>query len=247
MCRLIETSAQKEQLPIGYFTRLIFRESSFRPNVVSPAGAQGVAQFMPGTAAERGLADPFDPEQAIPESARFLSELRKRFGNLGLAAAAYNGGPGRVAAFQDRRGGLPLETRVYVEVVTGSPAEDWSEGRRSDEDLADPTSTSCLSVVASLGRTPAGTSFASAPFAPWGVQLAGNFSRALAMASFHRARARIASLIGDQQPMIIGTRFRSRGTRAFYRIRLPAQTRGSADSLCAQIRGRGGSCIVLRS
>src|SRR6476659_5386753 len=67
-CRLVETSAAREKLPVGFFTKLIFKESAFRPHVVSPAGAQGVAQFMRGTAAERGLANPFDPEQAIPAS-----------------------------------------------------------------------------------------------------------------------------------------------------------------------------------
>ena len=65
LCRLIDESAKARGLPIPFLTRLIWRESSFRVGVVSPAGAQGVAQFMPGTARERGLLDPFDPEQAI--------------------------------------------------------------------------------------------------------------------------------------------------------------------------------------
>lgn len=78
LCRLIDSVAQSQRLPIAFLTRLIWRESSFRLSVVSPAGAQGVAQFMPGTASERGLANPFDPEQAIPEAARFLSDLKLR-------------------------------------------------------------------------------------------------------------------------------------------------------------------------
>src|SRR5215211_8409496 len=69
LCRMIETSAKSHNLPVAFFTRLIWQESSFRTGAVSPAGAQGVAQFMPGTAAERGLVDPFDPEQAIPKAA----------------------------------------------------------------------------------------------------------------------------------------------------------------------------------
>jgi soluble lytic murein transglycosylase-like protein len=69
LCRMIEGAAATHRLPVAFFTRLIWQESSFRPGVQSGAGAQGVAQFMPGTAAERGLADPFDPEQAIPKSA----------------------------------------------------------------------------------------------------------------------------------------------------------------------------------
>jgi soluble lytic murein transglycosylase-like protein len=98
LCRMIERAAVSHRLPVDFFTRLIWQESSFRPGVSSRAGAQGVAQFMPGTARDRGLGDPFDPEQAIPKSAELLSELRARFGNLGLAAAAYNGGPARVEA-----------------------------------------------------------------------------------------------------------------------------------------------------
>src|SRR5437588_7685324 len=73
LCRMIESAAASRRLPVDFFTRLIWQESSFRPGVVSGAGAQGVAQFMPGTAAERRLTDPFDPEQANPTSAEQLS------------------------------------------------------------------------------------------------------------------------------------------------------------------------------
>ena len=111
ICRLIEGAAKTHDLPVAFFTRLIWRESSFRPNVVSPAGAQGIAQFMPGTANERGLADPFDPEAAIPASASFLAALKNQFGNLGLAAAAYNGGPNRVARWVERSSALPRPTQ----------------------------------------------------------------------------------------------------------------------------------------
>ena len=125
LCRLIEDSAKARKLPVPFLTRLIWRESAFRVGVVSPAGAQGVAQFMPGTAKDRGLTDPFDPEQAIPHAAHFLADLKRQFGNLGLAAAAYNGGPGRVSAWLAGSGGLPAETRAYVIAITGRLAEDW--------------------------------------------------------------------------------------------------------------------------
>ena len=82
VCRLIESSARTQNLPVAFLTRLIWQESSFRPNVISPAGAQGIAQFMPKTADERGLAKPFDPEEAIPKSAELLADLKQRFGNL---------------------------------------------------------------------------------------------------------------------------------------------------------------------
>src|SRR5947209_2163188 len=150
LCRLIEGGAASHHLPVGFFTRLIWQESSFRPGVTSRAGAQGVAQFMPGTAAERRLADPYDPEQAVSKSAELLSELRTRFGNLGLAAAAYNGGPARVEAWLEGRGGLPAETRNYVAIITGRPAEDWAGMARGEiptvTEIARPTK--CLVRVA---------------------------------------------------------------------------------------------------
>src|SRR3954451_21615762 len=125
LCRMIEGAAAKHHIPVEFFTRLIWQESSFRTGVVSGAGAQGVAQFMPRTAAERNLSDPFDPEQAIPKSAELLDDLRRRFGNLGLSASAYKGGPARVEAWLGGRGALPGETRNYVSVITGRSADDW--------------------------------------------------------------------------------------------------------------------------
>src|SRR5207248_9341375 len=86
VCRTIERSAQAARLPVEFVTRVIWRESSFRPRVISRAGAEGIAQFMPSTAVARGLADPFDPEQAIPKAARYRADLRQRFGNRGIAA-----------------------------------------------------------------------------------------------------------------------------------------------------------------
>ncbi|KMO38562.1 lytic transglycosylase domain-containing protein [Methylobacterium aquaticum] len=252
LCRLIEGAAQSKGLPVAFLTRLIWRESSFRPGVVSRAGAQGVAQFMPGTAQERGLADPFDPEQAIPAAAGFLIDLRGRFGNLGLAAAAYNGGPGRVSAWLAGTGGLPAETRAYVAAITGRSAEDWAAAAKEEpkSDLTEPEGTRCLAITAALrirGRTDAFFAETAAALAPWGIQLAGNFSKSIALASFGRARDRYAAILGDVRPMIIGTRLRHRGTRAFYRIRVPSETRASAEALCARIRRVGGACLVLKT
>ncbi|WP_425515514.1 lytic transglycosylase domain-containing protein [Microvirga antarctica] len=249
LCRLIEESARSHDIPVEFLTRLIWQESSFRPRVVSPAGAQGIAQFMPGTAQERGLADPFDPEQAIPKAASLLADLTTRFGNLGLAAAAYNGGPARVTGWLAAQRTLPSETRQYVFAITGQSADAWAARRGPEADQTEaPTAppSSCLQVTALL-RRPGNESIAEAPFAPWGVQLAGNFSKERALRSFARARETYAAALGDIQPMIIGTRLRSRGTRAFYRVRAPAATREAANAVCGKIRAAGGVCIVLRS
>src|SRR3569833_2302598 len=90
VCRAIELFSAEHKLPPEYFARLIWRESLFQADAVSPKGAEGIAQFMPGTAMLRGLTNSFDVVQALDASSLYLSVLRDRFGNLGLAAAAYN-------------------------------------------------------------------------------------------------------------------------------------------------------------
>jgi hypothetical protein len=125
ICDTLAEAAQSNKLPVPFFIRLLFQESRFEASAVSHAGAQGIAQFMPKTAASVGLDNPFDPLQAIPAAARLLRELVNQFGNLGLAAAAYNAGPGRVNKWLKEKSGLPDETRGYVKTVTGQPAENW--------------------------------------------------------------------------------------------------------------------------
>ena len=84
LCNALFTSAQNNDLPVPFFANLLWQESRLRVDDVSKKGAQGIAQFMPKTAVETGLANPFDPMQAIPASARFLQRLRLQFGNLGF-------------------------------------------------------------------------------------------------------------------------------------------------------------------
>src|SRR5436190_19560458 len=133
VCLMIEAAARANGLPLEFFARVIWQESSFKANAVGPTTrsgdrAQGIAQFMPRTAAERGLLDPFDPVQALPKSAEFLRELRDQFGNLGLAVAAYNAGPARVRGWLAGSRSLPLETRRYVQAITGISADEWAKG-----------------------------------------------------------------------------------------------------------------------
>ncbi|WP_244635842.1 lytic transglycosylase domain-containing protein [Chthonobacter albigriseus] len=247
ICGLIEAAAPRHGVPVDRFTRLIWRESSFRPKVTSRAGAQGIAQFMPGTADERGLEDPFDPEEAIPASAALIADLTTRFGNFGLAAAAYNAGPRRVERWLAGDTGLPWETQAYVRFVTGREAEDW-KASRIEGDGGQPQS--CLNVVAEI-RASTASEVASSPyegtFAPWGVQLVGNYSKDRALAGFEKIRARYGKVMGDAQPLILGTRVGGRGPRQFYRVRVPFQSRKAANALCRQLRKLGGSCIVQRN
>ena len=154
VCMLIESAALANGLPVSFFTRLIGQESSFRPGVEGPVTrngqrARGIAQFMPMTAAERGLLDPLDPVQALPRSAEFLKELRAHFGNLGLAAAAYNAGSKRVEAFI-AGGSLPFETRAYVIAITGHPIEAWKSAGAQASALEPPVDHDCRAVRAML-------------------------------------------------------------------------------------------------
>jgi len=126
VCDTVAEAAQSNGLPVAFLIHLLFQESRFKPGVVSHAGAQGIAQFMPGTAVEWGVDNPFDPLQAIPASARMLRNLFERFGNLGLAAAAYNAGPRRIQNWLAKKGSLPQETKGYVKTITGVPAERWT-------------------------------------------------------------------------------------------------------------------------
>jgi hypothetical protein len=246
ICRLIERAAAESRLPVGFFTRLIWRESSFRPNVTSRTGAQGVAQFMPGTANERGLADPFDPEAAIPASAAYLAALKAQFGNLGLAAAAYNAGPTRLSRWLGQGGGLPLETQAYVRFITGRGIEEWRPA--AGETPPDPATdkTDCLPTVASIRRS-APPALLEGVYAPFGVQLSGNVSKARAIVSYQGLAARYASLLADRPTLILGSRIAGRGRAPFYRVRLPAQTVREASALCDRLRRAGGNCVVLRN
>ncbi len=248
ICALVETAAKAQNLPVSFLTRLVWRESSFRPDVTSPAGAQGIAQFMPGTAAERGLANPYDPEQAIPKAAQLLAALEGQFGNLGLAAAAYNAGPARVSKWLAGAGGLPWETRDYVLAVTSRLVEDWTPGAAADK-AGDTVfaKTSCSQEVAVVRLYTPGAAALSALTAPWGVQNSGSFSKAAALAAYQRARSLYAGILGDIEPMVIGGRLMSRGFRPFYRVRAPAATRAGGDALCAKILRAGGACVVLRN
>jgi hypothetical protein len=258
ICLMIESAARESNLPLEFFARVIWQESRFRPDAVGPVTksgqrAQGIAQFMPGTAGERGLLDPFNPVQALPKSAQFLAELRGQFGNLGLAAAAYNAGPRRVQEWLAGSGGMPSETRNYVYAITGSSVEDWAKAEKGGKHPERMPTSSCRELMALLRQAPnpfiAGLEqrVTLAAARQWGVQLAAGFSRDKALAMYGRAVSRLSSVIGNRDPSILTSRMRSRGAALFYQVRFGADTRPEADELCNRIRKAGGACFVLRN
>jgi transglycosylase-like protein with SLT domain len=152
ICATLDRSATDNDLPLDFFTRLIWQESRFNPLSVSHAGAQGIAQFMPGTARRVGLADAFDPLQALAKSAELLRGLRAQFGNLGLAAAAYNAGPKRIDDWLANRKPLPQETESYVRIITGRSAQEWTNTQARDWGVALAVPGPCKQLARSAPR-----------------------------------------------------------------------------------------------
>jgi hypothetical protein len=258
ICLMIESAARANDLPLEFFARVIWQESRFQSDALGPLTrsgqrAEGIAQFMPGTAGERRLLDPFDPVEALPKSAEFLAELRNRFGNLGLAAAAYNAGPRRVQEWLGRTGSMPQETRNYVVAITGSTVDDWAAAGNGGKLPAAAPTTTCRDLMALLKRAPnpfvtqleQHVQLAAAKL--WGVQLAASFDRNKALAMYARAMKRLSAVVGDQDPSLLAAVQRSRGSHMFYMVRIGADTRPAADDVCTRIRKAGGACFVLRN
>lgn len=113
--RYIAESAAASGIDPSLLAAVISFESGFNPHATSAAGARGLMQLMPQTAASLGVTNAYDPEQNVRGGARYLRALLDRFGSLELAVAAYNAGPAAV----ERYGGVPpyLETRTYVRNV----------------------------------------------------------------------------------------------------------------------------------
>lgn len=102
-------------------------------------------------------------------------------------------------------------------------------------------------MIAALRRGAAPRTVGETAFAPWGVQLAGNFSKAVALASFERTREKYRAIVGDAEPFVLTSRLGGRGASPFFRVRLPAATQADTQRLCAKLHAAGGDCVVLRS
>jgi hypothetical protein len=245
----MELLAREHDLPPHFFARLIWRESLFRADVISPKGAEGIAQFMPGTARMRGLADSFDVVQALGASSLYLDELRDRFGNLGLAAAAYNAGEGGLRTFLGK-GGLPLETRDYVFAITGNTVETWRDDPPSA--VAEPLDPKrnfldgCIRLATRrILREP--VLLASADWAPWGVQLAATFDPAVTSRLMNASLARFPAALRGERAVIIRQKRVKSGMRPKYQARIGRENKKEADALCDAIRKAGVACGVVKN
>ncbi len=248
ICRTLAQAAADNELPEEFFTRLIWQESRFDPAAISPAGAQGIAQFMPQTAATRGLTNAFEPLQALRESAGYLRELRTTFrGNLGLAAAAYNAGPSQVEAWLAGRRSLPGETQAYVRIVTGYAAEAWaSQPLPQLQSSSTPTGARCVELAKLMIDSPRRRlPLTSDPaWGPWGVQLAGNWSEGRVLATYEQLRRKYDAVLGDRLPLVLYARRHDLPTFA---VRVSEKNRADANALCAKLLAAGGACVVFRN
>ena len=244
ICSALAAAAAQNDLPTDFFARLIWQESRFDPAAVSRAGAQGVAQFMPGTANWRGLSNPFDPLEAIAQSAKLLRDLRREFGNLGLAAAAYNAGSGRVHDWLAGRRALPGETRAYVRIVTGYSPDEWVRASPGMDEMQSEKTVPCREMAGLVAGTPPA---AINPTPIWGVELVGGTTDATALAAYSQLEQKYASILGGRQPYVVHHGL-GRGSMGWAHVRVGADDRPSAEKLCADLRGAGVSyCEVQRT
>lgn len=253
VCLMVESAARANALPVEFFVRLIWQESRFRPGAIGPRTrtgkhALGIAQFMPSTAAERNLLDPLNPVEALPKAAEFLKELHNEFGNLGLAAAAYNAGPARVRGWLAGTASMPGQTRAYVRAVTGNSVDDWAAGQDAKAKVGD--GTSCATLMATLRQPP--TTFLGAleqhvvtgTLQPWGAILGAKASRSEILDRYAALQQKFSGALAGRDPIVFERRG---GALLRYQVRVGADTRQAANDICKKIHVVGGDCVVLRN
>lgn len=243
VCTAIEDAARTHGLDPGYFARLLWQESLFDAAAISPAGAQGIAQFMPGTADLRGLEDPFNPASAILASAAYLSDLTRMFGNEGLAAAAYNSGEARTGDFVRRDRTLPGETRAYVQIITGHSARAWREDAPRDVDYRLSREGSFAEACRLQAATRTVRSF-TPKIPPWGVIVAAGRRRPTVEMFADRVRRNHGGIIGDRPIEISNGRLPGLRNASRLVARVVTPTRDEARQLCRRLQQANAYCTV---
>lgn len=249
LCHTLLGEATHHGLDPGFFTRLIWQESRFDPNAISPADAMGIAQFIASTAALRGLKDPFNPGDAIESSAQYLAFLVQEFGNEGMAAVAYNSGEVRAAGFLARQRGLPRETINYVQIITGLTAEDWRDAPPAAHDFRLDKEVAFLPACLKLAQNRRITPLKPVPphLKPWGVQIAFGKTRDAARASVKRNTRACRKIVSGERVDYIKVKHRAQGRPGYTMARIGRNSRANAVKLCRQLSRRGCRCRVYRN
>ena len=215
-----------------------------------PGGGQpgGSARHRAVHAADRRDARPRQRVRAAArrcaKSASYLRELRTTFrGNLGLAAAAYNAGPGQVEAWLAGRRRLPFETQAYVRIITGYAAEAWASPTppqlppSSHVALNAATGARCVELAKLLiDRPQRRRDLTSDPaWGPWGVQLAGTWSEGRVLATYEQLRRRYDAVLGERLPLVLDAQRRAPSR---FIVRVSESSRKEADALWRSSRPR---------
>lgn len=247
VCTAIERAATHNQLDPHFFARLLWKESLFEPGAISPVGAQGIAQFMPGTAAIVGLDDPFNPAKAIEASARYLKQLSDGFGNLGLAAVAYNGGENRAARFKAQGGNLPWETQDYVQAITGKDAWVWRDNPPEALDIRLDKDRSFYAACVALASSRKLREFKTKDHAwPWGVIVATHPSQSGVTSQVSRLNRQLRPILGGKRVSYVRRKI-SGGPRRVYTAQIGYSSKSEAHAFCSRLRSVGGRCLVLKN
>ena len=248
-CQAIEYFSARHGLDAGFFARLIWQESRFDPFAISPAGAQGIAQFMPHTAKRRGLRDAFNPAEALDHSAQYLAEMAARYGNLGLAAVGYNGGERRAEGLIAGTGGLMRETVDYVAIITGLGHEDWLEDEVPTPDLRLARDKGFRAACYEMARK---RRISPMPrpepkLAAWGVQLAFGTSKQQARARFDERSRACAGLVEGERLDLVWQKSRASPKGGYWMARIGRSEAKAAHGLCRKLRAKGCICAVYRN
>lgn len=249
VCKIIERNAADNNLDASFLARLLWKESRFEPGAVSPVGALGIAQFMPGTAELYDLDDPFNPAQAIRKSAWYLARLSNDLGNIGLAAVAYNGGENRAARFISGVGGLPYETQDYVESITGHDALRWRDNPppTAEIKLALNSDMPFRQGCEKLAGDRQLREFITQPRTfPWGVIVASHPSQSGAAQQVARLNRSLRPILGDKRVGYVRKRMNGM-PRAVYTAQVGYDNKSQAAAFCLKFKRLGGRCIVLRN
>ncbi|KIN71743.1 transglycosylase SLT domain-containing protein [Sulfitobacter guttiformis] len=250
-CNAIEVFSTRYGLDAGFFARLIWQESRFDPNALSPANARGIAQFIPSTALLRGLKDPYNPADALDHSAQYLAEMVGKYGNEGMAAIGYNGGERRAEGFLEGKG-LASETVNYVPIITGLSAEQWRDTPPKDHDFRlDPKlafQEACTQMARNRRLTTLKPAVPPPPaLKPWGVQLGFGTSEATAIAKVASLTRTCRAKVSSEKLDLVFVKNRVSGKKGYYFARVGRNSRDNATELCTSLKREGCNCLVVQN
>ncbi len=249
-CNAIKVFSDRHGLNRDFFARLIWQESRFDQNALSHANARGIAQFIPSTAKLRGLADPYNPADALEHSAQYLAEMVQKYGNEGMAAIGYNGGERRAEGFLEGKG-LASETVNYVPIITGLSAEIWRDTppKQPDFRLSKDKAflPACYEMAAKRRITPLKITPPKPLLKPWGVQVAFGASTNAAQAKAKANTSSCRSAISGQKLDMVYKKNRVSGRKGFYFAQYGSETRTVAQQLCARLRQNRCTCLVVKN